>query len=75
MPAYCLKIASHYSGLMSAHFPDFPGLVVMGRDHEEVADLAVQALEAELERQLKQNGRIPRPRIQGPLSVCTTRFG
>lgn len=75
MFAYCLKIAPHYSGLICGHFPDFPGVVVLGRDHEEVEYLAVEALETELERQLNQNGRIPKPRTRGALSISTARFG
>lgn len=75
MISYCLNVAPHYSGQLSAHFPDLPGLVVMGRDHEEVTGLALQALEAELARQLAKNGRIPKPRTRGRLIVSTTRFG
>ena len=75
MISYCLKVAPHYSGQLSGHFPDFPGLVVLGRDHEEVAGLALQALEEELEHQLAENGRIPEPQTRGRLIVSTTRFG
>lgn len=75
MRTYCLEIAPHYSGFLCGHFPDFPGLMVIGRDHDEVADLAVAALEAELEQLIKKNGRLPRPRTTGALSISTARFG
>lgn len=75
MVAYCLKIAPHYSGLVCGHFPDIPGLMVMGRDLDEVEELAVAALEAELESQLERNGRIPKPRTRGRLRIATARFG
>ena len=74
MPSYCLKIAAHYSGLVSAHFPDFPGVVVMGRDHEEARDLARAALEEELKRLISQDGAIPMPRAQGRMTVSTAKF-
>ena len=75
MISYCLTISHHYSGQMCAHFPDFPGMVVLGRDHEEVTGLALEALEAELQRRLELDGNIPQPREQGVFSVSTARFG
>ena len=74
MLSYCLKIAPHYSGMMCAHFPDFPGTVVLGRDHQEATDLALAALEFELERQIEQNGKLPTPRFEGRLWVSTAKF-
>jgi len=71
--SYCLRIAPHYSGLISAHFPDFPGLVVLGRDHEEAKDLALAALEQELERLISQDELIPKPRTKGRLTISTRR--
>ena len=75
MVAYCLKIAPHYSGLICGSFPDLPGLIVIGRDHKEVTDLAVAALEAELEQLMKRDGCLPRPQIKGRLTISTTKFG
>jgi predicted RNase H-like HicB family nuclease len=74
MRSYCLKIASHYSGQVCGHFPDLPGLVIMGRDPEEVAVLAEQALEAELERLLRKTGQVPRARASGPVTISTSKF-
>lgn len=74
MFSYCVRIAPHYTGLISAHFPDFPGLVVLGRDHDEARDLALAALEQELERLIRQEEAIPRPRARGPTTISTRRF-
>ena len=70
MVSYCVKIAPHYSGLICAHFPDFPDLVVLGRDHEEAEDLARSALEQELERLIHHGIRIPRPVATGRLKIA-----
>ena len=75
MVSYCVKIAPHYSGMISAHFPDFPGLVVLGRDHDEARDLALAALEDELERRIGEDGSIPAPTATGRLSISTSKFG
>ena len=75
MISYCVKIAPHYTGLISAHFPDFPGLVVLGRDHDEARDLALAALEQELERLISQDGAFPEPRARGRLTISTRKFG
>jgi len=75
MVSYCVKIAPHYSGMISAHFPDFPGLVVLGRDHDEARDLALAALEDELERRIGEDGSIPTPTARGRLSISTSKFG
>jgi hypothetical protein len=75
MVSYCVKIAPHYSGMISAHFPDFPGLVVLGRDHDEATDLALAALEQELERLIGTDGTIPLPRARGRLTISTRKFG
>ena len=74
MLTYCVKIAPHYSGMISAHLPDFPGLVVLGRDHDEARKLALAALELELERLLKEERTIPAPKARGRLTVTTQRF-
>ena len=73
--SYCVTIAPHYSGMMCGHFPDFPGLVVLGRDHVEVLALAAESLDAELEHHWRQDGAIPLPRAEGPLSVSAKRLG
>jgi predicted RNase H-like HicB family nuclease len=44
MANYTLRIRPHYSGLFMGDCPEQPGLSVMGRDHDEVASLARQAL-------------------------------
>lgn len=75
MVSYCVKIAPHYSGLMCAHFPDFPGLVVLGRDQDEARELALTALEQELERRISEDGTIPRPAARGKLTISTRKFG
>ena len=75
MISYCVKIAPHYTGLISAHFPDFPGLVVLGRDHDEATDLALAALELELERLIGEDAAIPRPKARGRLTISTRKFG
>lgn len=59
MVSYPMKIRPHYSGMLSGHFPDLPGIVVVGRDHEELGRLALDALEAELERCLARDGELP----------------
>jgi predicted RNase H-like HicB family nuclease len=74
MYCYCVRIAPHYTGLISAHFPDFPGLVVLGRDHDEAKDLALAALELELDRLISQDKAIPRPRARGPMTISTRKF-
>ena len=74
MLTYCVKIAPHYSGLISAHLPDFPGLVVLGRDHDEAKKLALAALEQELERLVSAEETIPRPTARGRITVSTQRF-
>ena len=74
MLTYCVKIAPHYSGMISAHLPDFPGLVVLGRDHDEAKDLALAALEQELERLAREERNFPRPMARGRLTVSTSRF-
>jgi len=75
MLTYCVKIAPHYSGLICAHLPDFPGLVVLGRDHDEAKDLALAALEQELERLVNADESFPRPKARGRLTISTSRFG
>lgn len=42
-PAY--DVRCHYSGLLMGHCPEEPGLVVLARDHEELAVLMEQALD------------------------------
>lgn len=74
MVKYCLKIAPHYSGLISGHFPDLPGVVVLSADHEELAILARAALEEELDRHMAASGRIPAPRARGRITILTDRF-
>jgi predicted RNase H-like HicB family nuclease len=74
MFSYCVRIAPHYTGQISVHFPDFPGLVVLGRDHDEARDLALAALEQELERLIRQEEAIPRPRARGPMTISTRKF-
>jgi predicted RNase H-like HicB family nuclease len=73
--AYCVKIAPHYSGLISAHVPDFPGLVVLGRDHDEAKELARAALELEIDRLISDEAEIPRPKAVGRLMIAARRRG
>lgn len=42
-PAY--DVRCHYSGLLMGHCPEEPGIVVLARDHEELATLMEQALD------------------------------
>ena len=72
MNSYCLKLERHYSGLMAAHFPDFPDVIVLGRDHAEARELAVEALKSELQSQLRDTGKLPMPKEQGRLYVIVS---
>ncbi len=74
MIRYCLKISSHYSGLVSGYFPDVPSASALASDQEELRLLARAALEEELDRCLKERGYIPAPQARGRITVGTDRF-
>lgn len=38
------RVTSHYSGLLMAHCPEEPDLVVLASDHDELASLMQRAL-------------------------------
>lgn len=59
MLTYRVEILPHYSGMMCGHFPDWPGLSVVGRDHEDVVELARRALTTEVERYLCEDRPLP----------------
>ena len=44
MADYTLKIRPHYTGLFVGHCAEYPSLVVMGQDHDEVTVLAAEAV-------------------------------
>lgn len=69
MPTYTIEILSHYSGMMSGHFPDWPGLSVLGRDHEDVVQLARGALEAEVIRYAKEDRPLPAPHAASGIKI------
>lgn len=59
MLTYKIEILPHYSGMMCGHFPDWPGVSVLGRDHEDVIELGRLALTAEVERCLSEARPVP----------------
>ena len=69
MTSYCLKLTPHYSGLISAQFPDIPGLVVLGRDHQEAKDAAREALAARLAQRQAEGIGMPEPRARGLVMI------
>lgn len=44
MANWAFHVRCHYSGLLMGHCPDEPGLVVLARDHDELASLMEKAL-------------------------------
>lgn len=69
MPTYTIEILSHYSGMMSGRFPDWPSLSVLGRDHDDVVELARGALEAEVDRYAQENRPLPTPACSSGLKI------
>lgn len=69
MVTYAVKLARRYDGLYIATFPDVPDAVAYGRDDEEAIEEAGKALEASLQRCIKDGRELPAARTKGTLGV------
>jgi predicted RNase H-like HicB family nuclease len=61
MIEYPAVFRRHNNGAVSAHFPDFPGVAVEGKDVQEAEELAREMLECAVSAYRERGRALPRP--------------